>query len=86
MEIKIIHLIIKDSYEGVQIMFNKVNFAELLEKDLRDNQDLKRYAEVFNAKYELIKELVNIRKNLNLTKEEIAIRGSANISDKTHAK
>lgn len=55
-------------------MFNKVNFTESLEKDLKDNPDLKKYAEIFSDKYELIKSLINIRKSLNLTKEQVAIR------------
>ncbi|WP_238903422.1 helix-turn-helix transcriptional regulator [Clostridium sp. YIM B02506] len=55
-------------------MFGEVDFTKSLEEELKKNPSLKKDADFFHNKYELIKSLVDIRKSLNLTKEEIASR------------
>lgn len=55
-------------------MFAEVDFTKSLEEELKKDPSLKIDVDFFNNKYELIKSLVKIRKSLNLSKEEIALK------------
>lgn len=60
-------------------MFGEVDFTKSLEEEVKKDPSLKIDVDFLNNKYELIKSIIDIRKSLNLSKEEIALRSGISI-------
>jgi DNA-binding XRE family transcriptional regulator len=57
--------------------FKKVNISELLKEELNNDESNEKYNSL-RKEYELIEQIVRIRKNLNITQAELAEK--ANVS------
>lgn len=53
-------------------MFKKVDCKKHLENSVKENPEMKAFVDVAKKKYELIKELVTLRKSLGLTQKDVA--------------